>query len=74
MCVATAHQPMCRHGVYVISATKQTLAPASKSRKLRLREVKELIQGHPAGDWLQSQGSDPGLSGSKNRVLSSRLH
>lgn len=74
MCVATAYQPMCRHSVYIISATKQTLAPASKSRKLRLREVKELIQGHPAGDWLQSQDSNAGLSGSKNRVLSSRPH
>lgn len=74
LCVATAFQPMCHQSVYIIYAAKQTLAPASKTRKLRLREVKELIQGHPAGDWLQSQVSNPGLSGSKNCILSSRPH
>ena len=53
-----AFQPRSHQSARVTSAqfyNKQTLAPASKMRKLRLREVKERLQGHPAGDWGQSQ-------------------
>lgn len=70
--VTAAFQLMCHQGTHIISA--ETLEPASNPRKLRLREAKDLLQGHPAGDWLQSQDSDPDLSGSKNYELSTRPH
>ena len=41
---------------------ERTPAPASKMRKLRLREVKERLQGRPVGDWLQSLDSNLGPS------------
>ena len=77
MCVTPAFQPMCHRGARIISAQfckEETLAPVSNPRKLRLREVKGLLQGHPAADWLQSQDSGPGLSGSKACDLSTRPH
>lgn len=75
--VTAVFQPMCHQGIRIISAQfckQETLAPASDTRKLRLTEVKDLLQDHPAGDWLHSHNSNPGLSGSKNCELSTRPH
>lgn len=68
LCVTPAFQPGCHRGAHIISAQfckEETLAPAPITRNLRLGEGKGLLQGHSAGDSLQSQDSSPGPSGSK---------
>lgn len=62
LCMTLAFQPRSHESARGTSAqfyNEWTLAPASKMRKLRLRDVKGSLQGHPAGDWGQSQVCQP---------------
>lgn len=66
LCATLAFPPRSPQGACITSAqfcNEWTLAPASKVRKLRLREGQEGLQVHPAGNWLHCQ---KGLSVCKN--------
>lgn len=48
--VTVAFQPVCHQGIRILSAQfckQETLAPVSNTRKLRLTEVKDMLQDHP---------------------------